>query len=107
MKKTTKKTIITLVALIAIALLAPVVVGLKNNYMINILCSYCYFGILCCSLNLLLGYTGQISFRQCGYHPGGVRAAMKAAHVNKRKQLRRGDRKRRLADNKIARRKRG
>lgn len=67
MKKTTKKTIITLVVLIAVALLAPVVVGLKNNYMINILCSYCYFGILCCSLNLLLGYTGQISMGHAAF----------------------------------------
>ena len=59
-KKINKNAVMILV-LIAAALVAPLVVGTKNNYMINILCSFCYYGIMCCSLNLLLGYTGQIS----------------------------------------------
>lgn len=33
----------------------------RTNYFMNIIISLCYFGILATSLNLLLGYTGQIS----------------------------------------------
>ena len=52
------------ILLIALFSILPFFVGLKNNYLINILCSFCYYGIMCCSLNLLLGYTGQISLGQ-------------------------------------------
>ena len=67
MKKTSIMTKLFIVVLIAIAAAAPLVVGIKNNYMINILCSYCYFGIMACSLNLLLGYTGQISIGHAAF----------------------------------------
>ena len=67
MKKTSLATKIVVLVLIAIACIVPHVVGLKNNYLINILCSYCYYGIMCCSLNLLLGYTGQISMGHAAF----------------------------------------
>ena len=67
MKKISCSTVIAVVALLAVACIAPLVVGITNNYMINILCSYCYFGIMCCSLNLLLGYSGQISMGHAAF----------------------------------------
>lgn len=67
MKKVSRSTVILIAALLAVACIAPVAVGITNNYMINILCSYCYFGIMCCSLHLLLGYTGQISMGHAAF----------------------------------------
>ena len=67
METVTAKTKGIILALVAVAILAPVLLGHDNNYMINILCSYCYYGILCCSLNLLLGYTGQISMGHAAF----------------------------------------
>lgn len=67
MHKTNKKTWIVIAVMIAIALVAPLIVGPKNNYFMNILISYCYFGILAASLNLLLGYTGQMSLGHASF----------------------------------------
>lgn len=67
MNKTKKATKILVAVLIVVALVAPFIVGTKNNYMINILTSYCYYGILAASLNLLLGYTGQISMGHAAF----------------------------------------
>ena len=67
MHKTDTKTRILVVALIAIAIAMPYILGPNNNYMINILISYCYYGILTASLNLLLGYTGQISLGHAAF----------------------------------------
>ena len=61
------KSILPVIVLIAVFAVAPLVVGVKNNYMINILCSFCYYGIMCCSLNLLLGFTGQISMGHAAF----------------------------------------
>lgn len=67
MHKAKKSTWITIGIMIAVALAAPFVVGTKNNYMLNILISYCYFGILSASLNLLIGYTGQMSLGHAAF----------------------------------------
>lgn len=67
MHKAKKSTWITIGIMIAVALVAPFVVGTKNNYMLNILISYCYFGILSASLNLLIGYTGQMSLGHAAF----------------------------------------
>ena len=67
MHKAKKSTRITIGIMIAVALAAPFVVGTKNNYMLNILISYCYFGILSASLNLLIGYTGQMSLGHAAF----------------------------------------
>lgn len=61
------KSILPVIVLIAVFAVAPLVVGVKNNYMINILCAFCYYGIMCCSLNLLLGFTGQISMGHAAF----------------------------------------
>ena len=60
MHKAKKSTWIIIGIMIAVALVAPLVAGPKNNYMMNILISYCYFGILAASLNLLIGNSGQM-----------------------------------------------
>lgn len=67
MNTVSRSTKITIGVLILCAVAAPLVLGIDNNYLINILCSYCYFGIMCCSLNLLLGYTGQISMGHAAF----------------------------------------
>lgn len=67
MHKTSKRTWIVVSVFIAIALIAPLIAGPKNNYFMNILISYCYFGILAASLNLLLGYTGQMSLGHASF----------------------------------------
>ncbi len=67
MHKTKKSTWIIIGIMIAVALVAPLVAGPKNNYMMNILISYCYFGILAASLNLLIGYTGQMSLGHAAF----------------------------------------
>ena len=56
MHKAKKSTWIIIGIMIAVALVAPLIAGPKNNYMMNILISYCYFGILAASLNLLIAY---------------------------------------------------
>jgi branched-chain amino acid transport system permease protein len=61
MHKTDTRTRIVIAALILVAMVAPFVAGTRNNYYLNILISYCYYGIMTVSLNLLVGYTGQIS----------------------------------------------
>ena len=65
--KSINRSILPVIVLIAVFAVAPLVVGVKNNYMINILCSFCYYGIMCCSLNLLLGFTGQISMGHAAF----------------------------------------
>lgn len=67
MHKTNNATRIVVAVLIVIALVAPLILGPKNNYFINILISYCYFGIMAVSLNLLVGYTGQISLGHAAF----------------------------------------
>ena len=67
MHKAKKSTWMVIAVMIAAALVAPVVAGPKNNYMLNILISYCYFGILAASLNLLIGYTGQMSLGHAAF----------------------------------------
>lgn len=67
MHKTKKSTWIVIAVMIAVALVAPLIAGPKNNYMMNILISYCYFGILAASLNLLIGYTGQMSLGHAAF----------------------------------------
>lgn len=67
MNTVSRSTKITIGVLILCAVAAPLVLGIDNSYLINILCSYCYFGIMCCSLNLLLGYTGQISMGHAAF----------------------------------------
>jgi branched-chain amino acid transport system permease protein len=61
MHKTNTRTRVVISVLILLALTAPFVVGTRNNYYLNILISDCYYGIMTISLNLLVGYTGQIS----------------------------------------------
>lgn len=67
MHKTSRQTWIVVAVLIVVALAAPVICGPKNNYFMNILISYCYFGIMAASLNLLLGYTGQMSLGHAAF----------------------------------------
>ena len=67
MHKTKKTTWILIGIMIAAALVLPFLVGSDNNYMLNILISYCYYGILAASLNLLIGYTGQISLGHAAF----------------------------------------
>lgn len=67
MHKAKKSTWIIIGIMIAVALVAPLIAGPKNNYMMNILISYCYFGILAASLNLLIGYTGQMSLGHAAF----------------------------------------
>ncbi|NLJ64304.1 MAG: branched-chain amino acid ABC transporter permease [Christensenellaceae bacterium] len=61
MHKTKRETKIVIFVMVFIAAVMPFILGTKNNYFINILISYCYYGIMAMSLNLLVGYTGQIS----------------------------------------------
>ena len=42
--KSINRSILPVIVLIAVFAVAPLVVGVKNNYMINILCSFCYYG---------------------------------------------------------------
>jgi len=51
---------ISIAASVAFMLLLPFLLP-RTSYYLNILISFCYFAILSSSLNLLLGYTGQIS----------------------------------------------
>lgn len=67
MHKAKKSTWVVIGIMIAAALVAPFIVGRNNNYMMNILISYCYFGILAASLNLLIGYTGQMSLGHAAF----------------------------------------
>jgi len=55
-----RKTILSFISSMAVAFLLPFVVP-SSNYWMCILVSFCYFAILSSSLNLLLGYTGQVS----------------------------------------------
>lgn len=61
MHHTKKSTRWAIFGMIAVSIAAPFVLGPKNNYFMNILISFCYYGIMAASLNLLLGYTGQMS----------------------------------------------
>ena len=60
MVKMSKLTIFTIIGFIIAACILPWIVPF-NNYWMNILVSFCYFSILSSALNLLLGYTGQVS----------------------------------------------
>jgi len=60
MVKMSKATIFTIIGTLIAASFLPFVVPF-NNYMMCILVSFCYFTITASSLNLLLGYTGQVS----------------------------------------------
>ncbi len=60
MVKMSKQTKFFVLGIIVVAVLLPFIVP-KNNYWMNIIISFCYFSILASSLNLLLGYTGQVS----------------------------------------------
>lgn len=63
MKNSTK--IIVLIS-IAVMILLPFLLP-RTNYYMNIISSFCYFAILASSLNLLLGYTGQLSFGHAAF----------------------------------------
>ena len=56
----------TILGIILLALAAPFIVP-QNNYWMCILVSFCYFTILASSLNLLLGYTGQVSLGHAAF----------------------------------------
>ena len=60
MIKMSKATVYTIIGTLIAAALLPWIVPF-NNYMMCILVSFCYFTITASSLNLLLGYTGQVS----------------------------------------------
>ena len=60
MVKMSKATIFTVIGILIVACILPWIVPF-NNYWMNILVSFCYFSILASALNLLLGYTGQVS----------------------------------------------
>ena len=60
MVKMSKTNIITVLGFLIAACILPWIVPF-NNYWMNILVSFCYFSILASALNLLLGYTGQVS----------------------------------------------
>ncbi len=60
MVKMSKTTIITVIGFLIVACILPWIVPF-NNYWMNILMSFCYYSILASALNLLLGYTGQVS----------------------------------------------
>ena len=74
MHKIKKSTIISIGIVLIAALIAPLVLGPKNNYYMNILISFCYFGIIAASLNLLLGYSGQISLGHSAFMAIGAYA---------------------------------
>lgn len=67
MHKTKKSNVIAILVLVAIACVLPLLTGRTNNYMNNIYISFCYYGILAASLNLLLGYTGLISLGHAAF----------------------------------------
>ncbi|MCL1831195.1 MAG: branched-chain amino acid ABC transporter permease [Oscillospiraceae bacterium] len=56
----TKNSKIAILITLVVAAAMPFIVPF-NNYWMNILLSFCYFSICASSLNLLLGYTGQVS----------------------------------------------
>jgi len=60
MVKMTRQTIYIVISVMVLAIIIPFIVPF-NNYWMCILVSFCYFAILASSLNLLLGYTGQVS----------------------------------------------
>ncbi|MGI6004329.1 MAG: branched-chain amino acid ABC transporter permease [Christensenellales bacterium] len=60
MEKVKKPTKIAVAVAILLMIVLPFVLP-RTNYYMNIITSFCYFAILASSLNLLLGYTGQIS----------------------------------------------
>ena len=59
--KTTKETWLLIAAVVVLMLIMPFILGKRNNYLMNILISYCYYGIMAASLNLVNGYTGQLN----------------------------------------------
>lgn len=61
MHKVKKNTKLSIAAAIVVAIVLPFIMGPKNNYYMNLMISFCYFGIMAASLNLMMGYTGQIS----------------------------------------------
>lgn len=67
MHKTKKATMISIIALLAIACVLPLITGRKNNYMNNIYISFCYYAVLSASLNLLMGYSGLISLGHAAF----------------------------------------
>lgn len=67
MHKTKKSTRVIIAGIIVTAILAPIVLGRTNNYFMNILISLCYLGITTASLNLLMGYMGQLSLGHASF----------------------------------------
>jgi branched-chain amino acid transport system permease protein len=74
MHKIKKSTIIGIIIALLIGIIAPLILGTKNNYYMNILISFCYFGIIAASLNLLMGYSGQISLGHSAFMAIGAYA---------------------------------
>lgn len=74
MHRTKKSNKIAILALLAVACVLPLFTGRTNNYMNNIYISFCYYGILAASLNLLLGYTGLISLGHAAFMAIGAYA---------------------------------
>lgn len=60
MTKISKNNLYIIIGVLAVAVALPFILPM-NNYWMNILASFCYFSIAASSLNLLLGYTGQVS----------------------------------------------
>lgn len=67
MYKTKKSNKLVILGLLIVACVLPLITGRTNNYMNNIYISFCYYGILAASLNLLLGYTGLISLGHAAF----------------------------------------
>lgn len=67
MHKVKTSTKLTVAALIAVACILPLITGRNNNYWNNIYISFCYYGILAASLNLIMGYSGLISLGHAAF----------------------------------------
>ena len=65
-KTVNKSTLIVIAVTMVVACVLPFVLPL-TNYWMCILISFCYFTILTSSLNLLLGYTGQVSLGHASF----------------------------------------
>ena len=67
MHKVKKSTMLIVAAMIAVACILPIITGRNNNYWNNIYISFCYYGILAASLNLIMGYSGLISLGHAAF----------------------------------------
>jgi branched-chain amino acid transport system permease protein len=61
MHKTNKETWIVIAVVLVVLMIIPLFFGTRNNYLMNIMVAYCYYGIMAASLNLVNGYSGQMS----------------------------------------------